>query len=591
MILAGYEIGSGKPVHIPVTHMAITGQTQRSGKTTAMEALAERSGFRSVAFLTKRGESAFQFGHEVPPYFEERADWKFVKDLFEQITGYSQNDKEAEIIRLCQGAKSLETVWRRVQRQLGIDPDAPAAKAKPRLSKRADDMYIRMNAYFEEIMPKLCMVPRSKRLELRRGMNVIDLRPYEQSIQQLLLTNAFQWVYENEERVIFIVPEAWYFLSEERGSITRTAGREFIRRSAALQNFLWADCQDIRGLDKTILGQMGVWLVGNQRELNEVARTIKSFVSDPQPPTVTDIMTLGIGEFYVLHGPESHRTYVQPVWADAHTCALYAKDRDPAGRPRRALPKMPPPPKRNDIPADEKPNARENANGPEITASSAGTTFPAHSLPGSIPRQSAGGAESPGHASPAVPGEHSRGAANPQRYSLESPPIEIAQLRAEVSRLRNEVRMLSAALNSTLKYEGSAMPKTETTGKTTATRDLPELEQIWQFIKRRALQDPDVLAVLAAKPEIRVTIARPIIETDGNTLRGRLALLIQRDFFREPVSASRAYDELVRTWRNVGKPNVYKECDALTELGFLTKEDDGYQAVPGMKISLIEAAK
>jgi hypothetical protein len=40
----------------------------------------------------------------------------------------------------------------------------------------------------------------------------------------------------------------------------------------------------------------------------------------------------------------------------------------------------------------------------------------------------------------------------------------------------------------------------------------------------------------------------------------------------------------------VGKPNVYKECDALTELGFLTKEDGGYQAVPGMKISITEAS-
>jgi len=563
-ILAGYEIGSGRPVEIPITHMAITGQTQRSGKTTAMEALSERAakrgGFRSIAFLTKRGESAFQFGHEVPPYFEERADWKFVKDLFEQITGYSQNDKEAEIIRLCQGAKSLETVWERVRRNLGLQRGEFAKNL--RLSKRADDMYIRMNAYFEEIMPKLANVPRSKKLDLRRGMNVIDLRPYEQSIQQLLLTNAFQWVYENEERVIFIVPEAWYFLSEERGSITRTAGREFIRRSAALENFLWADCQDIRGLDKTVLGQVGVWLVGNQRELNEVARTIKSFVSDPHPPSVTDIMTLGIGEFYVLHGPESRRTYVQPVWADAHSCALYAKDRDQAGRPRRALPKMPAPPKRSEIPAEASPvpNARENARGFEDDpGNSAGREW--------LPSKPAGGGATLG--------------------TLPPPSVpDIDQLRENVAALRNDINKIFELLGQKNQREASLPKPEKRTNSTIGEECSPDLEQIYQFVRRRALQDPELLSVLAAKPELRVTVTRPVIEADGNTLRGRLALLIHKGFFAQPTNASRAYDELARTWRNVGKPNVYKECDALTEMGFLTKEEGGYQAVPEMKITV-----
>ena len=116
-----------------------------------------------------------------------------------------------------------------------------------------------------------------------------------------------------------------------------------------------------------------------------------------------------------------------------------------------------------------------------------------------------------------------------------------------------------------------------------------DLEEIWQFVKRRALEDPEILSILAARPELRVTVTRPILEADGNTLRGRLALLIHKGFFKEPVNASRAYDELVRTWRNVGKPNVYKECDALTELGFLTKEESGYQTVPGMKMTVTEA--
>jgi len=30
----GFEVGSGKPIEIPMKHMAVTGQTQESGKTT-----------------------------------------------------------------------------------------------------------------------------------------------------------------------------------------------------------------------------------------------------------------------------------------------------------------------------------------------------------------------------------------------------------------------------------------------------------------------------------------------------------------------------------------------------------------------------
>lgn len=119
--------------------------------------------------------------------------------------------------------------------------------------------------------------------------------------------------------------------------------------------------------------------------------------------------------------------------------------------------------------------------------------------------------------------------------------------------------------------------------------DEGQREELYQWFRDRVRRDPEMLAVLASKPEIRVSFQRPVIEANANTLRGRLAMMIRNGFFKEPTNASRAFDELQRTWRNVGKPNVYKECDSLTEMGFLTKEENGYQAVAGMKISTVEA--
>lgn len=37
-IRLGFEVGSGTPVDIPVRHMAVSGQTQESGKTTTLDA-------------------------------------------------------------------------------------------------------------------------------------------------------------------------------------------------------------------------------------------------------------------------------------------------------------------------------------------------------------------------------------------------------------------------------------------------------------------------------------------------------------------------------------------------------------------------
>jgi hypothetical protein len=53
----GYEVGSGLPVEIPLAHTFVTGQTQLSGKTTALRAIVERSRRRALAFVTKRGEA------------------------------------------------------------------------------------------------------------------------------------------------------------------------------------------------------------------------------------------------------------------------------------------------------------------------------------------------------------------------------------------------------------------------------------------------------------------------------------------------------------------------------------------------------
>src|SRR5436190_23885550 len=95
----GFEVGSGNEVEIPLKHMAITGQTQEAGKTTALEALISRSGLRAVTFITKRGESSFVDAHRIDPYFREQADWQFVASILEASRSEQLKFERAWIIR------------------------------------------------------------------------------------------------------------------------------------------------------------------------------------------------------------------------------------------------------------------------------------------------------------------------------------------------------------------------------------------------------------------------------------------------------------------------------------------------------------
>lgn len=112
-------------------------------------------------------------------------------------------------------------------------------------------------------------------------------------------------------------------------------------------------------------------------------------------------------------------------------------------------------------------------------------------------------------------------------------------------------------------------------------------ETLYQAIKARLLREPKILQLLAVKPELRVAVERPVIDLEGDTLRGRLARLLADGFFKEPATGHRAFQEMERRAFRTSKPNVYKELDKLAELGFLTKEEGGYQAVDGMLVNVV----
>lgn len=305
----GFAVPSGNPVAIPVGHMAVVGQTQLAGKTTTLEACAARvpNDYAVLAFVTKRGESGFTNGVlPVQPYFRERADWEYVSSILEATLRERMKFERSWIMRACKGATSLIDVHRNVQRLMATAKGLSA------------DIYYQLDHYLQKIIPqvKLLGTPQPLSLATTSAANVMDLSPFSTEMQGLVIASCLEYAYRHLHKTIIVIPEAWEFLPRQRKSPVTYAAEMYIRKGGALGNYLWIDSQDLSGVHTPVLKQVQIWLLGVQREINEVKRTL-AHIHGVKKPKVDAVAGLGLGQFIACFGQQAVTTYVQPVWMEA----------------------------------------------------------------------------------------------------------------------------------------------------------------------------------------------------------------------------------------------------------------------------------
>lgn len=498
----GFEVGSGAPVAIPCRHMVVTGQTQEAGKTTTLEALISRSGLPAVAFVTKRGEQSFASGRRIQPYFRERADWQFVASVLEATMRERLKFERAWIMRASKGAKTLADVHGNV-------------KVLMRTAKGlSGDVYLTLDAYLEIVVPRVAAVRFADTVDLKPGLNVLDLSDrdtFPAELQSLVMRSVLEWVYEKRDGTITIIPEAWEFIPQGRGSPVKLGAVELIRKGAGLRNYVWLDSQDIGGIDKEILRSCPVWLLGVQREANEIARTLDNIPAGIAKPKPADLATLEKGQFYACWGKHVVKTYVQPAWmeeAEARAIATGGKQ------------------------ITEKPIIIERKN--------------------TVTKQQAD------------------------------------ELRAENQQLREHIRNLEATVSVgklAVDAARNALPAPVSNGH-------GDTESLYQSFKSRLIEDsrkdPVLLKVLASRPELEVTVQRKVVQADETSAQGMIAILLSEGFMANTVSATPIWKEMKRRWNYGGIcARAYEQLDRLTTMGFVTKESDGYKAVPGVKANVI----
>lgn len=570
MIRLGYEIGTGAPVDIPSDrHTAVSGQTQLSGKTTTLEALVHRSKLRAVAFVTKRAENSFRDARPVSPYFRDSADWQFVSAILEAMLGERMKFERSWIIDACRGAEGLQDVLRSVKERLhGVKNEAYAdyyrlskkerkGKPKPKNEYRIKpagglnaSVLTSLEAYLDIVIPQIERLPYTKRLELADGLNVMDLSEYSTELQSLVIRSVLEWVYERERNTVVIIPEAWEFIPQNRRSPVLLAAEELIRKGAAAGNFVWLDSQDIAAVHKNVLRSVGVWILGVQREKNEVARTLAHISGSPLPKPV-EVMQLAKGQFFVSFGQRISKVYVQPFWVgDVHARAI-ARSEEKVESAERIW--------------------RESRGwGTNKRGSDAEETTQSTASESAIECGGSGSLSPSGDRGDAARSSHEGEKEDEAMWKerTEQAEAEVARLRAEVQKLNG--LLLSPVTSPHLPDPAAATPAPQSNG-----------------------EDPAMLVMVDSnRPELQVRIDRPVLEMDGDTIPGRIALLISEKYFTDPKQLTQVIGEFKRRgWvdAKAGAGILSRAISSIAEKGFLTIEDGGYQAVPGMKITVKES--
>ena len=317
----GFEIQTGQPVSIPLHHTVITGLTGQSGKTTVVEGLLSRlpAGYRALVFLTKRGELPFAWAQRVQPFYRERVDWEYVQSLLEAAMRERLKFERSWIISATKGAHRLEEVYQYIVRKL---------EGGGHLRGLDESVWTNLRAYFEKVLPELRRHPWATTLELGLGCNVMDLTHLSEQVQALVIAACLEEVHQHGRDTVMVIPEGWAFLPQARGNPVKWAAQHVIRQGRSTGVYLWIDSQDVTTITKDVLKSVDVWILGRQREVNEVRRVLDQLpvTIKPKPQSV---MTLKVGHFFVAAEDWCREVYAWPRWLAEEEARSVALGRQP----------------------------------------------------------------------------------------------------------------------------------------------------------------------------------------------------------------------------------------------------------------------
>lgn len=339
----GFRIPDGVEVLSELQHTFLSGLTQKSGKTTALEGFVSRlpPELSVLIFRTGRGDIPFAGAARIPPFFRERVDWAYVEGLLGAELHQRMNYYRADIINAVRGARTLDQVHTNVRKRLEKVKNPWAQKA-----------LVELDQYFQDVLPELRAHRFAATMELRPGAQIVDLEHWRPSTQQLVIASMVDRVMAEDRNVLIVLPEAKDFIPEEMRTPAKLAIESLVRKGAKLGNFCWLDSQYLTSLDLDVLRNFGLWLFGRQT-LDAELRRVAKMIPGPKK-TWADIQGLQLGQFFVVEGETVTRTYAQPAWLPAQDAQKVARGGLPiADALRQFKPTLKEEPKVNEEEAEE----------------------------------------------------------------------------------------------------------------------------------------------------------------------------------------------------------------------------------------------
>lgn len=555
----GFEVGSGNAIEIPLAHTFVCGQTQQSGKTTTLRAIVDRSGARALAFVTKRGED-FD-GRPIRPYLPKDGEaplhWRQVENILASaLEQRNLKFERMQIINAAKGARSLDDVQRNVSRL--ADRIKGDTKAK--------EVYTLLYEYLELVLPQMRSLNASHTLDLQPGLNVMDLAGLASQTQAMVIRAALERINHHETGVLTVLPEAWEFAPRGRSAPAKDEAIAMARKGAApkVRNFLLVDSQDIAGVEPVVRQACSVWLLGVQRELNEVKRAIammkQAGIAAPKP---ADVAQLELGQFYACFGTHAIKVYVQPAWLASSTAQEIATGKTRVSSLGLAEP---------------------------VLKTMKGAFDVMHSVINTLEEESVNVAE-----------------ANALKEENQQLRAENADLRRRLEALEGRAGVRAERPDPARQHHPQSRARgADATPGTVADQGQPagrdtrvftaeeslDNEALYQAIKARLIEelpgDARVMHIITSKPELRVEVRRRYIEADGDSLRGRIARLIAGDFWSKARTSAEVLAELQKSGISPSNIELGNELKALMQMGFLSRDNKWYAVVDGMKVNIIE---
>jgi hypothetical protein len=312
----GVEKGTGDPVSIPITHTLLTGKT-RHGKSETMKTLAEaavEAGYAVLLFDVKTPRDYEGMGRQTPVYIEEGTNPTRLKGLLESSSEMSLSFQFPELIKVYEPGDTYRDILNRTRAFMEEDRH-PVEEDKLRV----------IDHLLNDLLRDLENVEISDTLDLEPGINVMDLHHVGSGVQQIAIQSTVDQILkaETRENVIIGVDEAHNFIPQRGNPPANETITRAIREGGAKEVWVWLSDQTITGVDKDPLKQVGVWILGKQREKNEAGRVLDQIPGRAEYAS-EDVMTLDKGHFIVALDEKQPLVYVRPRWVDDETARQIA---------------------------------------------------------------------------------------------------------------------------------------------------------------------------------------------------------------------------------------------------------------------------